>query len=357
MIDFTAYDALLNRAETNGQTLTEELRKFLFSREQLSVLSDFVQGLDPFSAAYENKIKTIHAEILGKEYCKGDEGLTSLDINTEAVFGFPYQQGSEVIGEFLETYGFIISAAQLPKGAAILEPGCGIGSLTEHLARSGYSVDALDINHEQCEIAEKKIKKYGASSRVICSDFSVFLQECEKKYDAVIFFESFHHFMNHKSIVEELAANHLAPDGKIILAGEPILEDTWDFSAILPYAWGPRFDGESLYQMRKRGWLELGFKESYIRELCEGLSLSVRKRELMGVPHSKLFVLTPATHTHTAGGIGGVSREMVVRAYHFFLGREPESEEAIECHMRCKSIHELTDGMIHSPEFIAKWPK
>jgi hypothetical protein len=46
------------------------------------------------------------------------------------------------------------------------------------------------------------------------------------------------------------------PGGLLVLAGEPV----GDFE--MP--WGVRLDGQSLYAMRKHGWLELGFETSYL---------------------------------------------------------------------------------------------
>lgn len=81
--------------------------------------------------------------------------------------------------------------------------------------------------------------------------------------------------MHHKTIVEKIINRNLSPQGRIILAAEPIFND---LNHQLPWGWGVRLDGESFRAMRKWGWLELGFTESYLRNLFGGMNLSYSRR-------------------------------------------------------------------------------
>jgi hypothetical protein len=54
----------------------------------------------------------------------------------------------------------------------------------------------------------------------------------------------------------------LTPEGRVFFAGEPITAD-------FPMPWGLRLDGNSLWAIRKNGWLELGFREDYFRQALE----------------------------------------------------------------------------------------
>jgi hypothetical protein len=49
----------------------------------------------------------------------------------------------------------------------------------------------------------------------------------------------------------------LVRDGIVVFAGEPVHE--------MPYPWGPRLDGLSLWSTRTYGWLELGFQPPYFQ--------------------------------------------------------------------------------------------
>ena len=76
-----------------------------------------------------------------------------------------------------------------------------------------------------------------------------------RTFDAVLFYESFHHCSDHRGLIAKLAGI-LNSGGKIFFAAEPIFDG-------FPVPWGVRVDGESLWAIRQNGWLELGFQESY----------------------------------------------------------------------------------------------
>ena len=226
-------------------------------------------------------------------------------------------------------------------------------------------MDAVDVNKEHCAIVQKRIERCSSGSvRVICDEIQSFLRTEKKKYDAVLFFASFHHLMNHYEILREIVSGHLNPGGMVILAAEPVIPDdscTGAAGEILPYPWGCRLDGESLFQMRKRGWLELGFRESYIRSMAARLGLHVRHKMLQGVNHSGMYILSKNGGDNCEDGdeiaesYGDESREISPRrirdAYRFFLGREPESKEAIQSHLSAKDIYALISSFMESEEF------
>jgi hypothetical protein len=77
--------------------------------------------------------------------------------------------------------------------------------------------------------------------------------------DAIVFYEAFHHTSDHLGLIRRLR-QRLAPGGKVLFAGEPIVEDE---SRPWLGPWGVRLDGISLLAMRAYHCLELGFTESY----------------------------------------------------------------------------------------------
>jgi SAM-dependent methyltransferase len=194
------------------------------------------------------------------------------------------------VGGFLIAFGYVIKIMELPKGARILEVGCGLGSFTFLLAKMGYQVDALDVSDSQCKIVRKVVERLPTPPNVICQPLDKFLETSVAQYDAVIFFESFHHFLDHFSLLKILVTSHLSPIGKIALAGEPILRES---NSILPYPWGIRLDGESLRAMRKWGWLELGFTEAYVRNMFARIGLSFARHKLEISPWADVVVGTP----------------------------------------------------------------
>jgi 2-polyprenyl-3-methyl-5-hydroxy-6-metoxy-1,4-benzoquinol methylase len=246
---------------------------------------------NPFSSAYVAEVARIHRAVIGKNYAVSSEGLPGLDPAREEHWAFPYgTQAPSIVGGFLIAYGFVIQTMALPKGARILEVGCGLGSLTFLLAKMGYQVDALDVNDTQCSIVRKIVEGLPTKPNVICQALDRHLDGSVERYDAVLFFESFHHFMDHCGLLQILTRKHLSPGGKIVLAGEPIFRES---SNILPYPWGLRLDGESLRAMRKWGWLELGFTEAYIRDMFARIGLSFVRHKLDISPWADIVVGSP----------------------------------------------------------------
>lgn len=273
--ELTKIDGLLANVE-NGATGNMDLVRQL-STISIKVTGDLsaLRSEDPHSEEYLSKIKLVHEEIIGREHKSEFEGLPELNPEYERQWPYPWgTRDAETVARMLIAYGFLIKVAGLPKNARILEVGCGMGSLTWNLARMGYRVDALDPNPTQCQCVAEMTKDFPVRPQLVAATLDEWLDRRPRnyKYDAVIFFESFHHLMDHKVCVERLTRDgHIEDDAKIILAAEPLLDHSSD---ILPYPWGPRLDGESLRAMRRWGWLELGFTKNYIRELFARVGLS-----------------------------------------------------------------------------------
>jgi len=285
-------DAKIAAAEataSNDADLRSRLSRI--SAELSSTLAYLPSVGDPFSSAYVDEVARIHGDLIGKSYSVSTEGLPGLDPAWEEHWAFPYgTRAHSIVGGFLIAYGYIIQIMQLPPGARILEVGCGLGSFTFLLAKMGYQVDALDVSDSQCNIVRKVVERLPTSPNVICRPLDEYLDGCVEQYDAVIFFESFHHFLDHCKLLQTLVKRHLSPRGKIALAGEPILRESND---MLPYPWGVRLDGESLRAMRKWGWLELGFTEAYIKNMFARIGLSFDRQTLEISPWADVVVGIP----------------------------------------------------------------
>ena len=92
---------------------------------------------------------------------------------------------------------------------------------------------------------------------VINDDF-FWIESAGRRFDAIVFFESFHHCADHLRLLRSLGPA-LTPDGHVYFGAEPITPD-------FPVPWGLRTDGESLWAIRRNGWLELGFHPDYFRQ-------------------------------------------------------------------------------------------
>ncbi|MHB1533280.1 MAG: class I SAM-dependent methyltransferase, partial [Acidimicrobiales bacterium] len=117
-----------------------------------------------------------------------------------------------------------------------------------------HHVTAIDIGQNFVDLINARAARVNASIEALMGDFSM-VHELDGLYDAVLFFESFHHCADHLNLLAGLD-RVVVPGGRVVFAGEPI-------SKSMPVPWGLRLDGESLWAIRKNGWLELGFRRSY----------------------------------------------------------------------------------------------
>ena len=244
-------DAFLFKLES--ATSDDQLRKF-FTEYSSSFDTDVPS--DPFSIEYRQKQFDLYQKLAGKRYSVSNE-QSKIDIDYHAINPFPYCHGSsETVGNQLMAIGFIIKTLNLPKGARILEFGPGWGNTTLALAKMGYKVTAVDIEKNFIELIRKRALMEQLEIELICDDFS-YIKTIGEPYDSVLFFECFHHAADHLSIMESFE-KAVKPGGIVCFGAEPITD-------AFPIPWGLRMDGESLWAIRKNGWLELGFNTKYFQ--------------------------------------------------------------------------------------------
>jgi len=100
----------------------------------------------------------------------------------------------------------------LPPGARILDVGCGSGWLCEYFARFGYDVTGIDISPELIAMADERLSKvpYGSDhEKDLAYRFLVHDIEDEalaETFDAVICYDSLHHFEDEHAVLRHLAA-------------------------------------------------------------------------------------------------------------------------------------------------------
>lgn len=209
---------------------------------------------DPHGPAYQRHQMALYERLAGKKYTPANE-VSDFDLDAAIASPFPYRtRSADTVGMQLMAIGFLIKAMALPRGARILEFGFGWGNTTLALAQMGYDVTAVDIEKNYCDLLGTRAEMNRQSIQVVHSDFD-YLKTVEGQFDAVLYFECFHHAANH---LELMAAfdRVVAPGGIVCFGAEPITPD-------FPVPWGLRMDGESLWAIRRMGWLELGFNEAY----------------------------------------------------------------------------------------------
>jgi len=238
---------------------------------------------DPYSEEYRKKQFQLYARLHGKPYHLNNE-VSSFVVERAIDRPFPfYTESPQTVGNQLIAIGYLIRTLDLPAKSSILEFGPGWGNTTIWLARMGYSMTCVDIEQRFVDLISERARRKNLHVEAIQGDF---LSVCKfmRQWDAVVFFECFHHCADHHALIASLH-RVVAPGGKLVFAAEPIFED-------FPVPWGFRLDGESLWAIRKFGWCELGFKESYFTDLLGRYGWQVRKNVCTETPWGTIFVAT-----------------------------------------------------------------
>ena len=223
---------------------------------------------DPYSIEYNKYQLELYERIAGRPYEIENERTSFLSGDAGAL-PFPYYtQSWKTVSDHIVMLGLIIRTLALPAKASILEFGPGWGNTSLALAQMGYQVTAVDIEQRFLDVIAHRCRDLATPPRLLCRDFAQ-VGELGERFDAILFYESFHHSSDHQALLAGLP-DLLKPEGKVLFAAEPI-DDS------LPMPWGLRLDGMSVWSTRCFGWLELGFTETYFREALKRAGFAVEK--------------------------------------------------------------------------------
>ncbi len=215
---------------------------------------------NPLSDEFRNNIFDLYKQISGKSKYEVTTEESYLDIDKAVYNPYPYQTKSvERLALYHHLLAKLMSMIKLPAGASILDMGCGWGTTSIELSQIGFKVTSLDINKYFCELVAKRAKLLKIKNIDIVNDDFLWIEKTNKKFDAIIFFECFHHCWEFERLLKNMH-KILKPKGKIYFAAEPITN-------IFPLPWTLRMDGESLFVIRKHGWMELGFRSDFFSDL------------------------------------------------------------------------------------------
>jgi SAM-dependent methyltransferase len=258
-------DAKLQECHAAGQVSDDALRE-VFRTFQMDFSGEL--PADPFDPTYAAAQMGIYERISGRRYALANEA-TPFDLEQAGRRPFPYNTGScGTAGQHLSAIGFLLRTMQLAPGGRVLEFGPGWGNTTLALAQLGFDVTAVDVEPRFCELIRRRAALVGATVTAINSDF-FWAESARERFDAVVFFECFHHCADHGRLLRALHGV-LAESGRLYFGAEPIVDD-------YPVPWGVRMDGESLWAIRSNGWLELGFRTDYFRQALHRAGWAARK--------------------------------------------------------------------------------
>lgn len=218
---------------------------------------------DPFADEYRSRVLAMYEHLSGRSYAPSNE-VTVFDVEHAAIRPFPFGLGSlGVIGDHLMVLGQLVRAlGDLPPGASVLDCGVGWGNSSVVLAKAGMRVTAIEVEPRFVELVERRAVLDSVEIETIHADFLTGFERLAaegRTFDAVVFFESFHHCDDPARLIG-LIDRVVAPGGSAVFASEPITDD-------FPLPWGLRLDGESLWAIRTNGWFELGFRTQFFDDL------------------------------------------------------------------------------------------
>jgi SAM-dependent methyltransferase len=274
-------DEMLVMLDAAAAISDDELRRG-FSRFEMRFPLDLPK--DPDTPEYRAVQMELYEWLHGKPYSVSNE-VTEFDLEKITAQPFPYYTESpSTVGNQLIAVGNIIRTLDLEPKSSVLEFGPGWGNTTIALARMGYHVTAIDIEKNFVDLVRERARQKGlVNIEIHHGDFSM-ISTLEKQFDAILFFECFHHCSDHHALIRQFD-RVVAPGGRIVFAGEPIVPG-------FPMPWGLRLDGESLWAIRKNGWLELGFEEGYFRSMMSEHGWDVDKKVCSETPWGVTFTAT-----------------------------------------------------------------
>ncbi|MGN6589948.1 MAG: class I SAM-dependent methyltransferase [Sphingomicrobium sp.] len=254
--------AFANSAETEAERI-EKLCELALRPAELGL-----DQLDPFSPEYRELVLQMYQEVSGRPlYSPREHELSPyLDEVPDTRPNYYSAGTTKFAGQILLAMGGILELLDLKPGQKMLEYGSGEGGIALEAAKCGVDVTVVDIEPKYLGLIERRAKLADVPIRTIEGEFG---HETGEQFDVVLFYEAFHHCLDHLEVARRIRGM-LKPDGRLILAGEPVIgphNEQWRTS--VPYPWGLRMDGLSFRAIQTFGWLELGYDHDYLLEMLD----------------------------------------------------------------------------------------
>ena len=211
-------DEMLRMLDEAGRVSDDELRRG-FTKFRMDLQLDLPP--DPYSPEYRARIFELYEWLHGTPYAPTNE-VSEFDVAVAADRPFPYStQSAQTVGDQLIAMGYIIKVMDLAPQSKVLELGAGWGNTTIALAQMSHEVTAIDIEPNFVKLIEMRADRANAPIQALHGDFSL-IDTLDEQFDAVLFFECFHHAADHLGLLASLD-RVVAPGGKVIFAAEPII--------------------------------------------------------------------------------------------------------------------------------------
>lgn len=111
-------------------------------------------------------------------------------------------------------HGWVIDKLGKLVGPRLLEVGCGIGTYTQHFARQGLAVTAVDVDRGFVEIAETRFA--GLSNVEVRLEDATVDNGGEELWNSVVMLDVLEHLDNDDAVLRGLA-RRLVPQGQLVV--------------------------------------------------------------------------------------------------------------------------------------------
>ena len=217
--------------------------------------------LDPLLPAYRDAVLAHYRSLAGHNRpTEPDTDPGELGSDHPLVFrDWPYSTGSgEQVGQFLQAVGFILATCRLRRGHCVLLLGAGSTNLALPLAQMGCTVTALDADRRNVTLLRHRAERANLTLGLVHAGVGDAANALGGKlFDFVVFQTAFHRSADHLALLRQIRERLLARGGRLVLAGEPLLEAA-------PSPWGLDPTGGSIWAMRHGSGPLLVFRPSYL---------------------------------------------------------------------------------------------
>lgn len=226
--------------------------------------------LDPFSDEFRLEMISIYESIKGSAGYDVSIDEKSIELDDILKVSPWLLKDSVYFSSFLHSWAQILELLDVKGDEKILEFGPGSGQILIMLARLGFDVYGVDIDEGHLGAVRKQADMLGVKLNLERNIFGKGFDG--QMFDRIIFFEAFHHCIDFLQLLP-IMRSRLTDSGFIIFCGEPITDALCDS---VPYPWGPRLDGLSVYCIRKYGWMELGFTREFFIDALQRSGFQVQ---------------------------------------------------------------------------------
>ena len=139
------------------------------------------------------------------------------------------------------TIAEVLGRLAIPRGARVLDVGCGSGWTSLFLAEFGYDVTAVDLVPANVELTAQRSARWGAAVTSQVADMEEL--DLDGRFEFVLIHDALHHSHRHQRVLERAGAQ-LAPGGWLLLGETSLLH---------------RVSPAAHRHSHETGWVERGF--------------------------------------------------------------------------------------------------